>query len=160
MEKCLNKQIAIIIRGVSGSGKTTLAKNIIKRFEEHGKLLVHCEADLFRINDKGEYHFDPSTKIECHNNCFNKFKNAVDNGLPVVVANCFIEIKDMLRYVDYLKSMNIEYVVVRTKNIYQNIHGLSDDTILDMKKKIEPFEEEISVSAFNKLIDEEMGFEH
>jgi|LGVE01.1.fsa_nt_gb adenylylsulfate kinase-like enzyme len=154
MKKLISKQSAIIIRGVSGSGKTTLAKSIMKKFQEHGKSLIHCEADLFRINDNGEYHFDPSTKVECHNSCFKRFKDAVDNGLSVIVANCFIEKKDMLRYIDYLKNRGVEYVVIRTENTYQNIHGLSDETILNMKKNIEPFEEEIVVSEFNKAFDE------
>jgi len=159
MEKFINKQFVIIIRGIPGSGKTTLAKSIVKKFMEHDKLLVHCEADPFRINDKGEYHFDPLTDIECQNKCFKKFKDAIDSGLSAIVSNCFLQKKDMLHYVNYLKSMDIKYFIVRTENAYQNIHGVSDEMIFNMKKKFKPIDEEIVASKFNKILYDIEGFE-
>ena len=150
----MKKQFAIIIRGVAGSGKTTLAQKIVRYYKKFNKTLIHCETDFFRLNEKGEYHFDPLTDFECHKNCFKKFKNAINNGFSVVVSNCFVKKEDMLIYTNYLQNLNVNYIIIKSENIFNNIHNVPNEVIYNMKKNFEPIEEEIVLSEESKTLSE------
>lgn len=72
-----------IVRGLPGSGKSTFAKSLGG---------VNYEADMFFINENGEYNFDPSKLKDAHNWCRHKAMDSMKSGEPiVVVSNTFTQ---------------------------------------------------------------------
>ena len=71
----------ILLRGLPGSGKSTLATAIGG---------VHFEADMYFVDDNGNYNFEPARIKDAHAWCQNKVKLSMESGVDkIVVSNTF-----------------------------------------------------------------------
>lgn len=127
--------VLYIIRGIPGSGKSTLAKSLVKS----GLAKAHYEADMFFINENGEYSFDPKKIKDAHEWCQNSVKDSLISGLNVVVSNTFTKRWEYQPYIYIAIRYQCEFMVIDCYGQFKNIHGVPDEHLLNMKKRWEPF---------------------
>ena len=71
-----------LIRGLPGSGKSTLAKTLSAR---------HFEADMYFVNEHGEYLYQADKIGDAHHWCKKMTRKALEQGESVVVSNTFVQ---------------------------------------------------------------------
>lgn len=127
-------QKLVIIRGLPGSGKSTIAKS------DPYKGFKHFEADMYFINDKGEYVFDKAKISKAHKWCQDSCRTALAEGYSVVVSNTFCRMWEMIPYLQMAGDLDIPVEVVEAKGEYKNIHDCPKETIGRMKANWEAYE--------------------
>ncbi|MCG9579040.1 ATP-binding protein [Vibrio tubiashii] len=115
-----------LIRGLPGSGKSTLAKTIDAK---------HYEADMYFINDCGEYVYQPEQIAMAHQWCQQMTEQALLKGDSVVVSNTFVQRWEIAPYLKLAKRVKAKFEVIECHNNYGNIHGVAPKTIKTMKKR-------------------------
>ena len=113
-----------LIRGLPGSGKTTLAKKMG---------ICHFEADMWMVDDCGEYKFNPRNLSYCHSQCLYAAEEALRNGFDVVVSNTFTQRWEMEAYYDL--GFPVEEIVA-TGN-YNSVHDVPAEKIEAMRLRWE-----------------------
>lgn len=133
-----NQGELILLRGLPGSGKSTLAKVILQiRDTDEPEVL---SADDFFINQNGEYVFDGSKIKEAHNYCqFRCSERMRQQKSRIVVANTFTQEWEMKIYFDMAERYNyrVHTVVVENRHGHENIHGVPEDKLQQMKDRFE-----------------------
>ncbi len=124
-----NKQQVIIMRGASGSGKSTIARLL----QPHLNAVIVSADDLFTGSD-GVYRFDPYRLSLAHEQCWERFKHALDDGLSVIVDNTNASVSDALKYINAAQARNIKTTVIEIKcpvkiALARNIHGVPEGVI-------------------------------
>ena len=119
----------VIFRGPPGSGKTTSAKVL---FPHH--LLL--EAD--------QYFYDQGKIKDAHAWCLWRFKQAVDKGIPVVVANTFTRVWEIQPYL----SLVPDALVVRFSGEFQNVHGVPEEKVQQMRERMEDVRGEYDLEEY------------
>lgn len=115
-----------LIRGLPGSGKTTLAKTYSAD---------HFEADMYFVNDDGEYQFDATRLKQAHCWCQDSAKQSLQQGRSVVVSNTFVRLWEMKPYLKMAQRHNAELEVIECQGRYANTHGVSQAIVNEMKKR-------------------------
>ena len=126
------KQQMILIRGLPGSGKSTLARLLQKT-----GLFYWCEADLFFLDEEGNYNFDIKQIKEAHNYCKSMIADALAHNLNVIVSNTFTQKWEMQPYLTMAKAYGIEPFIIETKGTWANIHNVPQEVIERMKNRWE-----------------------
>ena len=129
------KQV-ILIRGLPGSGKSTLAKQLCI-----GSAGVHLEADQFFVDYyTGKYHFKPEKIKEAHGYCFKRFQIALSEERikKIVVSNTFTQLWEMQPYFTACDVHSIRPQIIHCEGRFENIHGVSEDKIEQMRARWEP----------------------
>ncbi|UPW20101.1 ATP-binding protein [Agarivorans sp. TSD2052] len=115
-----------LIRGLPGSGKSTLANTIDA---------VHLEADMYFVNQQGEYCYQPDKIAQAHQWCQQQTEQQLALGHDVVVANTFVQQWEMQAYRDLANKYQAELEIVCCNGQYSNVHGVSALTIANMRAK-------------------------
>jgi predicted kinase len=90
------EKVLYIVRGCPGSGKSTFAKTLGGQ---------HYEADMFFINENGEYNFDFIKIKDAHQWCQGMVKTDMILEYPkVVVSNTFTQEWEMEPYFEMAKE--------------------------------------------------------
>jgi len=118
----------IILRGVSGSGKSTLANLLTSLNEKKVRVVT---ADDFFVDEHGNYNFD-GTKIKyAHQDCYDKFINALEDSDcdVVVVANTNTSEWEFEKYLDEADNHGAMIISLVIENRHGNtdIHNCPDD---------------------------------
>jgi predicted kinase len=121
----------VLIRGVPGSGKTTLARD---EYVKNG--FAHFEADMFFETVNG-YKFDKDLISEAHKWCQWSAKAALYQGRNVVVSNTFTRAWEMEPYFDMAVTFGIEPEVIICDGAFQNVHGVPDSVVAQMRERFE-----------------------
>lgn len=125
-----------LIRGLPGSGKSTYAKNCFPQ-----SLLF--EADQFFVTD-GEYKWDGTLLRKAHAECYLNTLQALQLGYDVVVANTFIRLKDMTKYLKInLPRLGISVIEMRAS--YYNIHNVPHEVVERMRTRWQELPSDINV---------------
>lgn len=114
-----------LIRGLPGSGKSTLAKR-------HDG--VHLEADMYFVNARGEYHFNPAKLNKAHLWCKKETEYQLKLGNNVVVANTFCKKWEMRDYERLAKKYKARLNIIVCRGNYGSIHDVPSDTIAKMQR--------------------------
>lgn len=122
-----------ILRGVPGSGKTTLADKMLR----HGMVDAHFEADMFMVDEKGNYDFNQKYLKFCHEQCQRATDAALSIGQTAVVSNTFVRKWEIQAYLDMAKYHGVNITVIVCHGDYGNTHGVPDDKVEDMKRRFE-----------------------
>ncbi|NVD06582.1 ATP-binding protein [Vibrio sp. JPW-9-11-11] len=115
-----------IIRGLPGSGKSTLAKSMPA---------VHLEADMFFVNQAGEYHFEPTKLALAHQWCQDQTRRCLELGSDVVVSNTFVRRWEITPYYQLAKQYQAHFEVIECHDDFGSIHGVDRDKIEIMKRR-------------------------
>ena len=128
----------ILLRGLPGSGKTTLAKIILQlRSTDEPEVL---SADDFFEDKEGDYNFDPTKLKEAHNYCqFRCSERMRQQKAKIVVANTFTQEWEMDEYFKMAERYNyrVHTVVVENRHGNENIHGVPEDKLQQMKNRFQ-----------------------
>lgn len=114
-----------LIRGLPGSGKSTLAKTIEA---------VHLEADMYFVNEKGIYNFDPVLLAKAHYWCREKCEQLLQQGQSVVVSNTFIKQWEMDAYRALASKYKAMLKIKICSGNFKNIHNVPRNTLIKMKR--------------------------
>jgi predicted kinase len=120
-----------LLRGLPGSGKSTLAKTL------GGK---HIEADMFHINEHGEYKWKPEKVKDAHRWCNSIVGGWMSDGVErIVVSNTFTQEWEMDDYYDWAKDFDYKVysLVVENRHGGVNEHGVPDEILEKMRKRFE-----------------------
>ena len=123
------EKILTICRGIPGSGKSTFAKTLGGQ---------HYEADMFFINENGEYNFDVTKIKDAHKWCQSFFETDMVLEYPkIVVSNTFTQEWEMEPYFKLTKEYGYKTfsIVVENRHGGTNEHGVPEDKIEQMKNR-------------------------
>ena len=119
----------ILFVGISGAGKSTLAKAM----REKG--LAHCyyEADMFMVDNAGNYKFDPKRLHYCHQQCGMRVNLAMSKGLTVIQSNTNLRRSDLESYFDDAKYYNYNVEIIKLDTFFESKHGVPPEKLAKMK---------------------------
>ena len=129
-----------LVRGKPGSGKSTFASR-------HFPGVFHVENDMFLMQGN-EYLWSPQRVKSAINWCSSTVKNALENGLDVIVCNTFTKRRFIQHYKDIAEECGARFVVYRCTGSFKNVHGLDDNMVENFNKSMEDWPGEIIV-GFN-----------
>jgi predicted kinase len=127
-----------LLRGLPGSGKSTLANQIGD---------THFEADMYFIDENGEYAFNGADIKKAHQWCQSQvelamIQNHITDGLDssdIIVSNTFTQEWEMEPY--YKLAVSYGYrvfsLIVENRHGGENIHGAPADKMQAMKDRFE-----------------------
>ncbi|NOH80033.1 ATP-binding protein [Vibrio sp. RE86] len=122
-----------LIRGLPGSGKSTLAQALPVR---------HFEADMYFVNEQGEYLYQADKIGDAHQWCKTMTRQSLEAGESVVVSNTFVQRWEIAPYFKMAKQLGAKFEVIECHNNYGNIHGVAPETIKNMKKRWQEWQNE------------------
>jgi predicted kinase len=123
------EKILYCVRGIPGSGKSTFAKTLGGQ---------HYEADMFFIDENGEYNFDFTKIKDAHQWCQGMVKTDMILEYPkIVVSNTSTQEWEMEPYFNLAKEFGYSVFSVIVENVHggKNIHNVPDDRIKQMKER-------------------------
>jgi predicted kinase len=125
------EKVLYIVRGIPGSGKSTFAKTLGGQ---------HYEADMFFIDEEGNYQFDATKIKDAHQWCQGFVKSDMILEYPkIVVSNTSTQEWEMKPYFDMAKEYGytVFSVVVENRHGGKNTHGVPEDKIEQMCQRFE-----------------------
>lgn len=127
----------IIYRGIPGAGKTSAA---FKMFPG----ILKLEQDQYFMRD-GHYRWNAREMPKAVAWCKNACRNALENGLDVIVCNTFTKQKYIKDYEDIAKEYGADFVVYRCNGQFQNTHNVPRSVLASMKAGFEDWDGEIDI---------------
>ena len=125
------EKVLFIVRGIPGSGKSTFAKTLGGQ---------HYEADMFFIDEDGNYKFDGTKIKDAHKWCQSFVETDMVLEYPrIVVSNTFTQEWEMKPYMDLAKKHGYKVftIVVENRHGGNNVHGVPEDKIEQMCNRFE-----------------------
>ena len=127
-----------LLRGLPGAGKSTLANQIGG---------THFEADMYFINENGEYIFNGADIKKAHQWCQSQvelamIQNHITYGLDssdIIVSNTFTQGWEMEPYYKLAESYGYRVfsLIVENRHGGENIHGAPENKIEEMRVRFE-----------------------
>ena len=102
--------------------------------------VAELSADQFMIDEHGDYKFDRNKLSECHNKCYEEFREFIDREFDlVIVANTFTRFWEFKNYHDYAISRNYQVFVVIVENHHGsgNVHNVPDESVRMQRDRFE-----------------------
>lgn len=125
------EKILYIVRGIPGSGKSTFAKTLGGQ---------HYEADMFFIDEEGNYNFDGSKIKDAHKWCQSFVETDMVLEYPkIVTSNTFTQEWEMEPYFKLAKEYGytVFTIVVENRHGGVNQHGVPEDKLEQMRNRFE-----------------------
>jgi len=125
------EKILTICRGIPGSGKSTFSKTLGGQ---------HYEADMFFIDEEGNYKFDVTKIKDAHQWCQGMVKTDMILEYPkIVVSNTSTQEWEMEPYFKLAKEYGYDVfsIVVENRHGGINQHGVPEDKLQMMKDRFQ-----------------------
>ena len=125
------EKVLYIVRGIPGSGKSTFAKTLGGQ---------HYEADMYFIDEEGNYKFDGTKIKDAHKWCQSFVETDMVLEYPkIVVSNTFTQEWEMKPYMDLAKEHGYKVftIVVENRHDGNNVHNVPEDKIEQMTNRFE-----------------------
>lgn len=125
----------ILLRGLPGSGKTTLAKMLVG-----DKDYCHKEADMYFMDNEGNYKFNPAKLKDAHNWCREEIEFVMKyEHSPVVVSNTFTQEWEMESYYKLAEQYGyrIHSLIVENRHGSKSVHDVPDVSMGNMLNRFE-----------------------
>jgi predicted kinase len=125
------EKVLYIVRGIPGSGKSTFAKTLGGQ---------HYEADMFFIDEEGNYKFDVTKIKDAHQWCQSFVKTDMILEYPkIVVSNTSTQEWEMEPYFTLAKEYGytVFTIVVENRHGGVNQHGVPEDKLQMMKDRFQ-----------------------
>lgn len=97
----------------------------------------HYEADMYFMDEQGNYNFDASKLNRAHNWCIDKTREGLEHGDIVIVSNTFTTKKELKPYFDMAKEIGIVPVVYLAQNQFNNVHNVPADKLQVMRDRFQ-----------------------
>ena len=123
------EKVLYIVRGIPGSGKSTFAKTLDGQ---------HYEADMYFIDEEGNYNFDVTKIKDAHQWCQSFVETDMVLEYPkIVVSNTFTQNWEMEPYFKLAKEYGytVFTIVVENRHGGVNQHGVPEDKLQMMKDR-------------------------
>ena len=131
----INRKIILVLRGASGCGKSFLAQHLSSK---QGVKTV-CADDFF-TNSSGEYNFDAAKLNLAHEQCRNRFKEALlsPDIDTIIVANTSTTSKEFSFYKDFAESCGhfVHFLIVENRHGGNNVHNVPMEVLDKQKQRI------------------------
>ena len=128
----------ILVRGIPGSGKSTLAKILKDALDKAGMpAAYHHEADMYFLDEQGNYNFDTAELGAAHGWCLRKTREDLERGGTVIVSNTFTTKRELKPYFDMAKEFGIVPVVYLAQNQFNNVHNVPADKLQAMRDRFQ-----------------------
>ena len=125
------EKVLYIVRGIPGSGKSTFAKTLDGQ---------HYEADMYFIDEEGNYNFDVTKIKDAHQWCQSFVETDMVLEYPkIVVSNTFTQNWEMEPYFKLAKEYGytVFTIVVENRHGGVNQHGVPEDKLQMMKDRFQ-----------------------
>ena len=125
------EKVLYIVRGIPGSGKSTFAKTLGGQ---------HYEADMYFIDEEGNYNFDVTKIKDAHQWCQSFVETDMVLEYPkIVVSNTFTQNWEMEPYFKLAKEYGytVFTIVVENRHGGVNQHGVPEDKLQMMKDRFQ-----------------------
>jgi adenylate kinase family enzyme len=129
--KDMKDKLLVIMQGHSGSGKSTLAKQIAKVIDAE----IFSTDDLFVEN--GVYKFDASKLGLFHKKNLENCIAAMKKGVNVICDNTNTRQWEAKGYVQVAIDLGFNVKFVRAIGNFQNVHGVPNDKVDQMRNRLE-----------------------
>lgn len=132
----------ILIGGPPGIGKSTVAHALKQSLDG----VIHREADMYFVDDDGEYHWDPSKIRDAHAWCQQEVREWMEAEADnIIVSNTFTQRWERSPYVAMAQQYGYEVVwmpmfplsLTSEKLASYNDHGVPKETIQKMLDRME-----------------------
>lgn len=133
----MNRNTLTLIRGLPGSGKSTVAKAL--GYASRWDRIVHYEADMYFVDEQGNYNFDPTKIKKAHEWCQLATRGSLIADDDVIVSNTFTRIWEMQPYIDMAKELDVNLNVIECYGQFKNVHGVPEEKIVEMAERWEPW---------------------
>lgn len=120
-----------ILRGLPGAGKSTLAKSL------GGK---HVEADMYHLDESGNYNWRPEKVREAHAWCQNQVRNwMLESEQRIIVSNTFTQEWEMKPYLEWAEELGYKVfsLIVENRHGGVNEHNVPEEVLVKMKDRFE-----------------------
>lgn len=121
----------IMMQGASGSGKSTMAKQLQSIYNA----VIYSTDELFIVD--GEYKFKPELLGLNHKKNLDRTIKALEAGVTVIVDNTNTQRWECKPYVEAAIKLGHEIQFVRCSGQYQNVHGVPDFKVEQMRNRLE-----------------------
>ena len=113
----------ILVRGVSGSGKSTFVQNIV-----HDQYFF--EADMFFVDDNGNYKFEHSKLKDAHAWCRFQVEETMKDADDIIVSNTFTTEREMKPYLNLAEKYGytVFTVIVENRHGNKDVHNVPQET--------------------------------
>ena len=125
-----------ILQGIAGAGKSTLAKKMIAE----GKASEYWEADMWMVDRKCNYKFDPIKLGHCHKQCKEVIEDAMIRKQNIIQSNTNLRRKDIESYLYLAEQYGYEVTLIRLNSNFGSIHNVPDEKIASMKDLLDRFD--------------------
>jgi predicted kinase len=125
----------ILLRGLPGAGKSTVAK-VLSNFHTG-----HFEADMYFIDEHGNYNFDASKLRDAHEWCKRQVESVMGPyGLDrIFVTNTFTQEWEMKDYYElaHKYTYRIHSLIIENRHEGKSVHDVPDATMGNMLNRFE-----------------------
>lgn len=121
----------ILCRGVPGSGKSTISKIFISLGYQH------FEADMYFMNEEGEYKFDIDKLHQAHNWCQLIVESRMVTGKDIIVSNTLTTEKELKPYYELADEHGylVHSIIKENRHLGENQHSVPEEVLERMKQR-------------------------
>jgi predicted kinase len=120
----------ILLRGLPGAGKSTLAKVLSNSHTSH------FEADMYFIDEHGNYNFDSSKLRDAHEWCKRQVESAMGpHGFDrIFVANTFTQEWEFKEYYELAAKYGyrVHSLIIENRHGNKSVHNVPDASMGNM----------------------------